>query len=75
MMQTLLQQMQQSNRKHSGASTILLTLSFGILRIVAIKIDYSRLGWEDHDLLIMNPSRDTLLSCILSLWTPNIILR
>ena len=34
-------------------------LVFGILRIVAVEIDYSRLGWEDHDLLIVNQSRDT----------------
>ena len=74
--------MQQSSRKHSGALTILLPLLqvlnslevFGILRIVAIKIDYSRLGWEDREFLIVNPSRDTLLSRILSLWTPKIIL-
>ena len=48
----------------------------GILRIVTtpIKIDYSKLGWEDCDFLIMNQSRDNLLSCILSLWTPKIIL-
>ena len=72
--------MQQSNRKHSGASTIILPLLqapnikvFGILRIVAIRIDYSRYGWEDRDLLIMNPSRDILLSSIMSLWTPKII--
>ena len=73
--------MQQSSRKHSGALTILLpllqvlnSLEVGILTIVAIKIDYSRLGWEDCDFLIVNPSRDTLLLCILSLWTPMIIL-
>ena len=74
--------MQQSSRKHSGASTILLPLLQApnslevsvVLGIVAIKIDYSWLGWENRDLLIVNPSRDTLLTCILPLWTPKIIL-
>ena len=44
-----------------------------IFRTVAIKIDYSRSGWTDCDLLIVNLSTDTLISCILSLQAPKII--
>ena len=50
-----------------------IDLKFCILRIVAIKIGSSRSGWTDHEFLVVNPSRDTWFSYILSLQAPKII--